>query len=275
MQYCKQAFSRKGEQVAHVIAVGNRKGGVGKTSYVLNLAHALQLVGCRVLVGDLDPQRNLTDVLVGSDKEFDLTLFDAIYNEQAGTLAQVVSTTDFHGIDLLPGDEQLARIEAENMMAPEQRLRNAADGAGLAEEYDVILLDMPPALGRLTLNGLIYANETRVVADAEAFSVKGVVKYLELVDRVRGSSMYNRALGDPKIVINRYASTAEHSYQREALINAYGDAVIEPAIPRTTAIADGQSARVPLSRISSRGAVKAGEAYSNHAASIKKELNHR
>ncbi|QOT19495.1 MULTISPECIES: ParA family protein [Micrococcaceae] len=261
--------------MAHVIAVGNRKGGVGKTSYVLNLANALQIIGCRVLVGDLDPQRNLTDVLVGNQTEFDLTIFDAVYNEQAGTLGQVVVSTDFEGISLLPGDEQLARIEAENLMAPEQRLRNAADGSGIDEEYDVILLDMPPALGRLTLNGLIYANETRVVADAEAFSVKGVVKYLELVDRVRGSAMYNRSLGEPKVVINRYARTAEHAYQRQALVDAYGEAVVEPEIPRTTAIADGQSARVPLTRISSRGAAKAAEAFTLHAHAIKKELNIR
>lgn len=258
--------------MTRVIAVGNRKGGAGKTSYVLNLAHALQLLGLRVLCADLDPQRNLTDVLIGGNAEPELTLFDALYDERPGTLGQIVVTTDFSGIDLLPGDEALARIEVESIMAPEVRLRNAADGANL-EHYDVILLDMPPALGRLTINGLIYADEARIVVDSESFSVKGAVKFMELTTKVRGSAMYNPGLAEPRIVINKYAGTAEHMYQQKTLMDAYGPAVLVPAVPRTTAIADGQSGRVPLSKISSRGAIKAGEAFTCHAVSIKNELS--
>jgi len=258
--------------MTHVIAVGNRKGGAGKTSYVLNLAHALQLLGVRVLCADLDPQRNLTDVLIGGDSEPELTLFDALYDERPGTLGQIALATDFAGIDLLPGDEALARIEVESIMAPEVRLKNAADGANL-EQYDVILLDMPPALGRLTINGLIYADEARIVVDSESFSVKGAVKFMELTTKVRGSAMYNPGLAEPRIVINKYAGTAEHMYQQKTLMDAYGPAVLVPAVPRTTAIADGQSGRVPLSKISSRGAIKAGEAFTRHAVAIKKELS--
>lgn len=260
--------------MTHVIAVGNRKGGVGKTSYVLNLAHALQMLGLVVLCADLDPQRNLTDVLIGGSTEPDLTLFDALYDERPGTLGQVIVGTDFAGIDLLPGDEALARIEVESIMAPEVRLKNAAEGADLGH-YDVILLDMPPALGRLTINGLIYANEARIVIDSESFSVKGAVKFMELTTRVRGSAMYNPGLAEPKIVVNKYAGTSEHKYQRKALETAFGPAVITPEIPRTTAIADGQSARVPLTRISSPGGVKAGDAFTSHAVAIKKELNRK
>jgi chromosome partitioning protein len=256
----------------HVIAVGNRKGGVGKTSYVLNLAHALQLVGVSVLCADLDPQRNLTDVLIGADAEPELTLFDALYGEQAGTLGQVAMSTNFAGIDLLPGDESLARIEVEHLMAPEVRLKNAAAGADL-DHYDVILLDMPPALGRLTLNGLIYADEARIVIDCESFSVKGAVKFMELTTRVRGSDMYNPGLAAPQIVVNKFAGTAENKYQLQSLQEAYGDAVIAPSIPRATAVADGQSGRVPLSKIASPGAARASEAFSSHAHAIKKELN--
>lgn len=258
--------------MTHVIAVGNRKGGVGKTSYVLNLAHALQLLGHRVLCADLDPQRNLTDVLIGGAHEPELTLFDAMYDERPGTLGQVVIGTDFQGIDLLPGDESLARIEVESIMAPEVRLKNAAQGADL-ERYDVILLDMPPALGRLTINGLIFADEARIVIDCESFSVKGAVKFMELTSRVRGSAMYNPKLAEPKIVVNKYAGTSEHMYQYKALEEAFGSAVLAPVIPRTTAIADGQSARVPLTKISSRGAAKASEAFTRHAGAIKKELS--
>ena len=166
----------------------------------------------------------------------------------------------------------MARIEVENIMAPEARLKNAAEGADL-DHYDVMLLDMPPALGRLTLNGLIYANEARIVIDSESFSVKGAVKFMELTTRVRGSAMYNPGLAEPKIVVNKYAGTSEHMYQRQALDAAFGSAVLAPAIPRTTAIADGQSARVPLSKISSRGAVKASEAFTSHAVEIQKELS--
>lgn len=97
--------------MTRVIAVGNRKGGSGRISYVLNFAHSLQVQGISVLCDELDTQCNLTDVLIGGNAKPELTLFDALYDERPGTLGEIVLATDFSGVDLLPGNEALARVE--------------------------------------------------------------------------------------------------------------------------------------------------------------------
>ncbi|MDI3279607.1 AAA family ATPase, partial [Arthrobacter sp. AL08] len=106
-----------------VTAIGNRKGGVGKTSVTLGLATGLRLIGKKVLVIDLDPQANATDALEGAG-EFDI--FDVLYGGEAGTLGQAITPTSWSGIDLIPSSESLARLETESIMTPEMRLKTAA-----------------------------------------------------------------------------------------------------------------------------------------------------
>ena len=250
-----------------VTAIGNRKGGVGKTSVTLGLATGLKLIGKKVLVIDLDPQANVTEALEGSG-EFDV--FDVLYGGDAGTLGQAITKTSWPGIDLIPSSESLARLESESLMTPELRLKTAAWGAEELMAYDHILLDLPPALGRLTLNGLIWADRVLAITEPAAFSVKGVTEFLETVKKVQSLPHLNPALEFLGIIINKTSSplTGEHAFQIGELEAAYGQDVRSPHLPLRTAMQDSVSSRAPLTKLNSRGAVIMTEKFVEHARFI-------
>lgn len=250
-----------------ITALGNRKGGVGKTSITLGLASGLASLGKRVCVVDLDPQANITDTLGG---EGDFNIFDVLYAGEGGTLGQAVVKTTWTGIDVVPGSQDLARIDTENLVGAELRLRAAATDAPELTAYDHVLIDLPPAVGRLTLNGLIAADEILVVTEPGSYSVNGVTAFLETVRKVQAAPYLNPGLVFGGIIVNKVSSplTAEHKFQIEQLVEAFGDQVHEPFIPARTAMQDSQSGGVPLSQIGSRGATILAERFIEHARRI-------
>lgn len=235
------------------LAIGTRKGGTGKTSCTLGLATGLRLLGKSVLVIDLDSQANATAALEGAGE---LDLFDVLYAGEPGTLGQAITRTSWDGIDIVPGSQALARIEAESMMTPEMRLKTAAWGASELEDYDYILVDLPPSLSRLTLNGLLFADRVIAVTEPTAFAVQGLVEFLETVERVQSLPHLNPELKLEGVIVNKTSSplTAEHEFQIGELQEAYGELVIEPFFPARTAIQESESRRVPLTKIPGRGA---------------------
>lgn len=247
-----------------VTAIGNRKGGVGKTSVTLGLAMGLSLLGRRVLVVDLDPQANATTALE-AEGEFDI--FDVLYGGEAGTLGQSIVQTSWKGIDAVPGSESMSRIESEVLMTPEMRLKTAAWNSVELEAYDHILIDLPPALGRLTLNGLIWADRVIAVTEAAAFSVRGVTEFLETVAKVKSLPHLNPELEFAGLIINKTSAplTGEHSYQINELQTEYGENVIMPVIPQRTAMQDSVSSRMPLTKLSGPGAAALTEIFVEHA----------
>ena len=249
---------------AVVTAIGNRKGGVGKTSVTLGIAMGLSLIGRRVLVVDLDPQANATAALE-AEGEFDI--FDVLYGGAPGTLGQAIVATSWAGIDAVPSSESLSRIESESLMTPEMRLKTAAWNSEELEEYDHILIDLPPALGRLTLNRLIWANRVIAVTEPAAFSVKGVTEFLDTVAKVKSLPHLNPGLDFAGIIINKTSSplTAEHSFQIGELEAEYGTDVKLPHLPSRTAMQDAVSSRTSLTKLSSRGAAIMTERFVEHA----------
>ncbi|MDJ0318622.1 ParA family protein [Arthrobacter antibioticus] len=253
-----------------ITAVGNRKGGVGKTSVTLGLAIGLSLLGKRVLVVDLDPQANATTAL---EAEGEFNIFDVLYGGEAGTLGQAIVATSWLGIDAVPGSESLSRIESEVLMTPELRLKTAAWTSVELEKYDHILIDLPPALGRLTLNGLIWADQVIAVTEAAAFSVRGVTEFLETVAKVQSLPHLNPELKFAGIIINKTSAplTGEHSYQIGELQAEYGDSVMMPAVPQRTAMQDSVSSRTPLTKLSGPGAAALTEIFVKHARRLNGE----
>lgn len=248
-----------------VTGIGNRKGGVGKTTVTLGLATALALLGRKVLIIDLDPQADATTALEAAGE---FNVFDVLYAGEGGTLGEAITETSWPGIDVVPSTSALSRIESEALMAPEMRLKAAAYQSNELEKYDHILIDLPPSLGRLALNGLIYADRVLVVTEPTVFSVKGVTEFLSTVKTVKSLPHLNPALEVAGIVVNNVSSapmTDEHKWQIRELREEYGELLREPLLPRRTAVQDSQSSRKPLTKLNTRGSVVMTEHFVNHA----------
>ncbi|MHA7146458.1 ParA family protein [Arthrobacter sp. TmT3-37] len=235
-----------------VTAIGNRKGGVGKTSVTLGLATGLALLGRKVLVIDLDPQ---ADATVALEANGDFNIFDVLHGGEAGTLGQAITPSAWSGIDVVPSVEDLARMESESIMTPEMRLKTAAWNAPELEAYDHVLIDLPPALGRLTLNGLIWADRVLVVTEPTAFSVRGVAEFVETITKVQSLPHLNPDLQLAGFIVNKTSAplTGEHSFQIQQLRDAFGDQVLEPYLPTRTAMQDSVSSHAPLTKIKTTG----------------------
>lgn len=261
---------RSADMTPTITALGNQKGGVGKTATTLGIADALAAAGQRVLVLDLDPQGNLTTTLEAAG---DFDMFDVLSAGEPGTLGQAIVPTSWAGIHAVPGSTQLARIEAESMIAPELRLKTAAWDAAELEGYDHILIDTPPALGRLTLNALIYAHQVIVVTEAESFSVAAVGQYLHTVQAVRKNPQLNPGLRLAGILVNQVSNprTNEHSRRIAELQEAFGAAVRAPLLPHRAAVTDANSTHTPITTLKGAGAAVMRLLYSEHARWIREE----
>lgn len=250
-----------------ITAIGNRKGGVGKTSVTLGLASGLASLEQRVCVVDLDPQADITDTLGGVG---DFNIFDVLYAGDVGTLGQAAVASSWEGIDVVPGSQDLARIDTESLVGAELRLKAAAQSSQELDAYDHVLIDLPPALGRLTLNGLIAAHNVVVVTEPGAYSVRGVAEFLQTVQKIQTAPYLNPDLVFGGIIVNKVSSprTAEHKFQIEQLLEAFGDQVHEPFLPLRTAMQDSQSGGVPLVKVGTRGAAILFEYFTQHAERI-------
>jgi chromosome partitioning protein len=166
---------RGGAPVAHVIAVANQKGGVGKTTTVINLAGALSEMDLRVLCVDMDAQANLTvglGVNLGSVK---LSMSDVLAEGRA-TLEEVVVETQTPGIDIAPSTLELASTEVElfSAIGREQALREALD-SWVQDRYDYVLIDCPPTLGLLTINAV----------QTQYYALKGLTALVKVINTIR------------------------------------------------------------------------------------------
>lgn len=233
------------------IAVGSKKGGIGKTTVTVRLAEAFVRAGKRVLVIDLDSQANATTLL---EAEGEYNLFDVLFSGRPGDIMDAIYPSSFEGIDVVPGSASLTRIVTETLVAAEMRLKTSAHGVD--EElsiYDYILIDLPPAVDRLTLNGLVYANYALAVAEPTSFGLEGVMRFLETVEDVSSLPHLNPELQLAGIVVNKFDGTNEHRAGVQDLLHAYGDLMLKPYIPLRTAMQQAESRRIPLSTMKTDG----------------------
>jgi chromosome partitioning protein len=174
---------------SRVIAVLNQKGGVGKTTTTANLGAAAAALGRRVLVGDLDPQANLTAHLGVDPRQPGRTVYDVLRGDCS--VADALRATPVAGLSLLPSHLDLAGAEVElaGVVGREMLLRDALAGwrnaVGEAAYPELVLLDCPPSLGLLALNGLVAADEVLVPLQPEFFGLSGLAKLVEVIALVR------------------------------------------------------------------------------------------
>lgn len=189
-------------------------------------------------------------------------------------MGQAIVSTSWNGISAVPGDDALVRIDTEQLMAAEMRLKASAWESSELNEFDYILLDLPPNLGRLTLNGLIWADFVLAVTETTAFSVSGLGEFLETVEKVRAQPHLNPKLKLLGILPNKYrAQLGEHQYQLKQIEAAYGSDVLEPVLPNRTAVLDMQSSRSPLVSLGTRGAAAMIEKVSELVTNIEKRIH--
>jgi chromosome partitioning protein len=239
--------------VARIFCVANQKGGVGKTTTSVNLAAGLAQVGQRVLLVDLDPQGNAT-MGSGVDKR---KLAASVYHvlEGLSDVAHARQRSDKGGYDVLGANRELAGAEVElvDLEHRETRLKDAL--AKVDGEYDFVLIDCPPSLSLLTLNGLCAAHGVIVPMQCEYFALEGLSDLVNTIKQVHAKLNPHlkiigllRVMFDPRITLQQQVS--------DQLKNHFGDKVFDAVIPRNVRLAEAPSYGLPgvVYDPSSRGA---------------------
>lgn len=167
-----------------VIAFANQKGGVGKTSTVVNVAAGLAKIGKKVCLFDLDPQANATEALGIDPDSLDLTVYDLMLNNaDPGDIVKQLNDN----LWLIPSNIELAGAEVAlaNLAGKDSRLKKAIEKVLSVYDFDYVLIDCPPSLGQLTLNGLTAAKEIIVPLQAQFFSYKALSRLIETIETVK------------------------------------------------------------------------------------------
>ncbi len=234
--------TRQNHFMAKIFCIANQKGGVGKTTTTVNLAAGLAQIGQRVLMVDLDPQGNATMGSGVDKRQLALSVYDVLL--ESASVAEARVRSESCGYDVLGANRELtgADIELVTLERREKRLKQALAAADA--DYDFVLVDCPPSLSMLTLNGLCAAHGVIVPMQCEYFALEGVTDLLNTITQVHANMNRDlqiigllRVMFDPRTTLQREVS--------DQLKSHFGDKVFSTVIPRNVRLAEAPSYGLP------------------------------
>ena len=226
-----------------IIAIANQKGGVGKTTTAVNLAAALGAQDKTVLLLDIDPQGNATSGLGVSKRGIPCSTYDVIVGEK--TFLEAVVETSFKNVSLMPSHIDLAGAELElvSLKNREYRLRDAI--VKYKSDYDFILIDCPPSLGLLTLNGLNACDTILIPIQCEYYALEGLSQLMATVRQVK--RLYNPNIDVEGVLLTMYDSRLNLTVQVvDEIKRFFPNKVYSTAIPRNVRISEAPSYGQPI-----------------------------
>jgi chromosome partitioning protein len=239
--------------VVRVTACTNQKGGVGKTTTVINLAAYLALSGTRTLVIDLDPQGNATSGLGVDRRTVDRSSYEALVDR--ASLSELVVTTSVDRLDLVPSSPALSGAEVELVGIPARERRLAASLAELNGRYERVLIDCPPSLGLLTLNALTAADGVLIPIQTEYYALEGLSQLVNTIRRVREG--LNPRLEIEGVLLTMYDARTNLSAQVASEVRRHmNGTVYQTVVPRSVRLSEAPSHGLPIALYdpASRGA---------------------
>ena len=225
-----------------IISIANQKGGVGKTTTVINLSTALAAVKQKVLIIDFDPQGNIATGLGINKNSQDKTVYDVLFNTNP---ENVICQTIIPGLDIIPANQDLAAAEVElfGMENKHTILREKIEL--IKNNYDFIIIDCPPSLGMLTINAMSTSSSTIIPVQCEFFALEGLVHFIKTFDTIR--ERFNKSLKVEGILLTMHDKRNNLSSEVESNVRSYfGDLVYQTIIPRNVKIAEAPSHGKPI-----------------------------
>ncbi len=249
--------------MSRVFAIANQKGGVGKTTTAINLAASLAANDIRVLVVDSDPQGNATSGL-GVTKDPDKpSLYHVLLGDTHPKAA--IRPTGFEGLDIITADKNLVGSNLELIDLPNREYRLRERLAEIRDDYRFILIDCPPALDLLTLNGLIASDSVLIPIQCEFFALEGVSELMDTIERIRES--FQHPLAIEGILLTMFDDRTNLTRQVAAdLRDFFKDEVFRTVIPRSVRLAEAPSFGKPILTYDPRS--KGAESYIKLAKEI-------
>ncbi len=229
--------------MARIIAISNQKGGVGKTTSAVNLAAYLSALGRKVLVVDFDPQANATSGLGISPKLVDKSIYHALFGY--ATHDQIIKPTDLFNYHIAPSSPDLAGALVELVHLPEREFILRKFLNRIRHHYQYIIIDLPPSLNLLTVNGLAAADEVIIPVQAEYYSLEGLSQLLDTIDLINKNLNVKIEIAGAVITMHNRRETLCRQVSKE-MRRHFPHHVYMTEIPRSVALAEAPSFSKPI-----------------------------